>query len=49
MSGNFSSNNIENDKNNLNSEESDYNNLIPKLREIKKTITLLGKQFFRKL
>ena len=47
MSGNFTSNNIENDENNPNSEESDYNNLITRLKEIKKTIALLEKIIFK--
>ena len=47
MSGNFTSNNIENDENIANSEESDYNNLITRLNEIKKTIALLEKIIFK--
>ena len=43
MSGNFTSNNIENDENNPNSEESDYNNLITRLKEIKKNNCFIGK------
>ena len=34
MSENFNSNNIENDEFNLNNEDSDYKNLITRLREI---------------
>ncbi len=41
MSENLNSINIENDEINLNTEESDYNDLITRLKEIKKTIALL--------
>ena len=37
------SNNIENDKFNLNSEENDYENLIYKLKQIRLNIELLEK------
>ena len=43
MSENLNSNNIENDEFNLNNEDSDYKDLITKLREIKSKIALLGK------
>ena len=43
MSENFNSNNIENDEFKLNKEESDYKNLITRLREIKSKIVLLEK------
>ena len=47
MSENFNSNYIENDEFNLNNEESDYENLITRLREIKSTIALLEKTIFK--
>ena len=43
MSGSLNSNNIENNKFNLNNEESDYKDLITRLKEIKSTISLLEK------
>jgi len=47
MSKNLNSNNIENDEFNLNSEDSDYKDLITRLKEIKKTIALLEKIIFK--
>ena len=47
MSENLISNNIENDDFNLNKEESDYKNLIIRLQEIKKSISLLEKTIFK--
>ena len=47
MSGNFNSNNIENEEFNLNNEDSDYKDLIIRLNEIKSTITLLEKTIFK--
>ena len=47
MSENFNSNYIENDEFNLNNEESDYENLITRLREIKSKIFLLEKIMFK--
>ena len=47
MSENFTTNDIENDKLNFNSEESVYRNLITRLKEIKKTIDLLEKTIFK--
>ena len=47
MSGNLNSNNIENDEFNLNNEDSDYKDLITRLKEIKSTIALLGKTIFK--
>ena len=47
MSENFNSNNIENDEFNLKNEESDYNDLMTKLKEIKTTIALLEKIIFK--
>ncbi len=46
MIGNLNSNNIDNDKFNLNNEECDYKNLITKLKEIKENIALLEKIIF---
>ena len=46
MSENLNSNNIENDEFNLNNEDSDYKDLITKLREIKLNIALLEKTIF---
>ena len=43
MSENLNSNNIENDEFNLNNEDSDYKDLITRLKEIKLTIALLEK------
>ena len=47
MSENFNSNNIENDAFKWNNEESDYKDLIIKLREIKSNIALLEKIIFK--
>ena len=47
MSENFNSNNIENDDFNPNNEDSDYKDLITKLREIKSNISLLEKTIFK--
>ena len=47
MSENFKSNYIENDDFNLNNEDSDYKDLITKLREIKSNIALLKKIIFK--
>ena len=43
MSGNLNSNNIEKDCFNVKTEESNYKDLIVKLKEIKSTIALLEK------
>ena len=43
MSKNINSNNIQNDEFNPNTENSDYKDLILKLKEIKSTIALLEK------
>jgi len=43
MSENLTSNNNTNDDLNLNTDESDYEDLINKVREIKKIISLLEK------
>ena len=47
MSGNLNSNNIENDSFNLNNKDSDYKDLITRLKEIKSTISLLEKKLFK--
>ena len=47
MSEDLNSNNIENDEFNLKTEESDYKDLITRLKEIKSTIALLGKTIFK--
>ena len=47
MSENLNSNNIENDEINLNNEESDYKDLIIRLREIKSKIALLEKTILK--
>jgi len=47
MSENFTSDNIHNNENNSNAEEYDYNNLINRLKAIKKTIALLEKIIFK--
>ena len=47
MSENLNSNYIENDQLHLNSEESDYKDLITRLREIKSNIALLEKIIFK--
>ena len=47
MSENLNSNNIENYEFNLNNEDSDYKDLITKLREIKSKIALLEKTIFK--
>ena len=47
MSEDMISNNTQNDKTNLNNEDSDYKDLITRLKEIKSTIALLEKTFFK--
>ena len=47
MSGNLNSNNIENGEFNLNNEDSDYKDLITRLRKIKANIALLEKIIFK--
>ena len=47
MSEIINSNNIENDEFNLNTEDSDYQDLIIRLREIKSNIALLEKTIFK--
>ena len=47
MSENLNLNNFENDEFHLNSEKSDYKDLINRLNEIKSTIALLEKTIFK--
>ena len=47
MNEESSSNHIENDEFNFNIEENYYENLITKLKEISKTISLLEKTIFK--
>ena len=47
MSGNLNSNNIEKDDFNVKTEDSNYKDLIVKLKEIKSTIALLEKIIFK--
>ena len=47
MSENFTTNDIEHDEFNFNSDESVYHNLITRLKEIKKNIDLLEKTIFK--
>ena len=47
MSENFNSNSIENEDFNLNTEDSDYEDLNTRLKEIKSTIALLEKTIFK--
>ena len=47
MSGNLNSNNLENDEFIFNNQDSDYKDLIEKLKEIKLTIALLEKTIFK--
>ena len=47
MSENLNSNDIDNDEFNLNTEDSDYKDLMVKLKEIKSTIALLEKTTFK--
>ena len=47
MSENLISNSIENDESNLNNEDSDYEDLINRLKEIKFTIALLEKTILK--
>ena len=48
MNEKYPSNNIENDEINMNNEESDYKNLVTRLREISSTIALLEKRYLNK-
>ncbi len=48
MNEKYPSNNIENDEINMNNAESDYKNLVTRLREISSTIALLEKRYLNK-
>ena len=48
MNEKYPSNNIENDEINMNNEESDYKNLVTRLREISSTIALLERRYLNK-
>ena len=48
MNEKFTSNNYENDELNLNAEESDYKNLVTRLREISSKTALLEKRYLDK-
>ena len=47
MNENFNSKNNENKEFNLNTEDSDYKDLINRLKDIKSTIALLEKSIFK--
>ena len=47
MSENLNSNNFENDEFNLNEKDSEYKDLITRLKEIKSNIALLEKTIFK--
>ena len=47
MSVNFNSNNTENNELHLKVEDTDYKELITRLKEIKSTITILEKTIFK--
>ena len=47
MTGNMNSNKLEKDAFNQNKEDSDYKDLIIRLKEIKSTIALLEKTIFK--
>ncbi len=47
MSENSNPNNLENDELNPNNDESDYKDLINRLKELNSTITLLNKTIFK--
>ena len=48
MSENLNLNNFENDEFNLNIKDSDYKDLITRLKEIKSTIAILEKKYLNK-
>ena len=48
MDENFGSNTVENNEFSINSEESEYKNLITLLKEISSTIALLEKKYINK-
>ena len=47
MSGNLNTNNVEKNDFNMKNEDSNYKDLIVKLKEIKSTIALLEKTIFK--
>ena len=47
MNANSTSSNVINDETTLNTDESDYKNLITRLKEISETINVLGKTIFK--
>ena len=47
MSENLNSNTFENDEFNMNNKDSEYKDLITRLKEIKSTISLLEKKIFK--
>ena len=47
MSGNLNSNNLKNNEFDLNNEDSDFQDLINRLKEIKSTIAILEKIIIR--
>ena len=47
MSGNLNTNNIENDEFNQSNDDSDYKDLILRLKEIRSAITSLEKTIFK--
>ena len=47
MSGNLNSNNFENEDCHVKTEDSDFHDLINRLKEIKSTIALLEKTIFK--
>ena len=47
MSGNLNSNNFEKDDSNVKTDDSDYKDLITRLREIKSNISLLEKTIIK--
>ena len=49
MSENLNSNNLENDEFDLNNEDSDFQDLINRLKEIKSTMDCLGKTMLKKI
>ena len=48
MKENSTSNNLENDRLKKNTQENDFNNLITRLKDISKTISLLEKKYLDK-
>ena len=48
MNEKFTSNNFENDESTLNTEEDDYKNLMIRLKDISKSISLIEKKYLDK-